>query len=62
MGYYKPFLGRMGVKPDQFVEMANTYVKEILGYSEKLPPPMEARTVGKMGLKGVKGLNIVKHR
>ena len=62
LGYYKQFLGKMGVKPQQFVEMANIYAMEILGYPGTLPPPMEARTVGKMGLKGVKGLNIVKQK
>ena len=33
-----------------------TYNKERLGLRE--PPPLEAKTVGKMGLKGVPGLNI----
>ena len=62
LGYYKQFLSKMGVKPHQFVEMANTYVTVTLGYPGTLPPPIEARTVGKMGLKGVKGLNIVKQK
>lgn len=60
LGYYKQFLTKMNIKPQQFVEMANTYVKDILGYPGNLPPPMDPRTVGKMGLKGVKGLNIAK--
>ena len=62
LGYYKQFLVKMGMKPQQFVEMANMYATEILRYPGTLPPPIESRTVGKMGLKGVKGLNIVKKK
>ncbi|KAH8096356.1 helicase [Aureococcus anophagefferens] len=39
----------------RLVAEANDWAKEILGMAE--PPQLQAKTVGKMGLKGVRGLN-----
>lgn len=59
LGYYNSSTRVLGWDKASLVEWGNQYAIEVLGYDEggKLPP-MEAKTVGKMGLKGVKGLNI----
>lgn len=62
LGYYNVFMRRMGVTPDQFVEMANTYVMEVLGYKGNKPPPIMAKTIGNMGLKGARGFNVVRSK
>jgi ATP-dependent RNA helicase MSS116 len=59
LGYYMNFTKKMQVTLPQFVEMANTYVMEVLKYKGDKTPPMLAKTVGKMHLRGVPGLNIV---
>lgn len=57
LGFYNTNLkARCGVKgSDALVEFCNGFSAQ-LGFVE--PPPIEAKTVGKMGLKGVPGLNI----
>ena len=60
LGYYNPYMKKMAVTPPQFVEMANTYAMEILKYQGEQTPPMMAKAVGMMRLKGVPGLNIVR--
>ena len=60
LGYYIMYAKRMKVTLPQFVEMANTYALEVLKYQSDLPPPLMAKTVGMMKLKGVPGLNVVK--
>ena len=62
LGYYASWQKKMQVTPKQLVEMANVYVMEILRYKGDKPPPILAKTVGMMGLKGVPGLNIVKSK
>lgn len=60
IGYYVVHAKKMKVSLPQFVEMANTYAMEVLKYQSDLPPPLTAKTVGMMKLKGVPGLNVVK--
>lgn len=62
LGYYGTYLKKMQITPQQFVEMANTYVMEVLKYRGNRPPPIMAKTVGMMGLKGVPGFNLVKSK
>ncbi|CAL8464262.1 g3797 [Coccomyxa elongata] len=56
LGFYKGFLKMCKWTPERLVQAANQYAAT-LGCSG--PPPIEKRTVGKMGMKGVPGLNIV---
>lgn len=60
LGYYMVFVKRMQVTLPQFVEMANTWVLEVLKYQSDMPPPLMAKTVGMMKLKGVPGINVAK--
>ncbi|KAG6856979.1 hypothetical protein H0H87_011368 [Tephrocybe sp. NHM501043] len=71
LGYYKAHLKLMKWTSEKLVVEANKYVKEALGWKgteeleegqvgEGKPPSVEPKLVGKMGMKGVKGLNIVK--
>jgi ATP-dependent RNA helicase MSS116 len=55
LGYYKGNLRKCGWKPVELVEAANQWAKDV-GLSKQ--PRLEAKTVGKMGLKGVPGLLI----
>lgn len=57
LGYYKALLKAMGWTSAQLVQEANKYSSETLRYG-KVPPGIERKTIGKMGLKGVPGLNI----
>ncbi|GIL66839.1 hypothetical protein Vafri_20229 [Volvox africanus] len=57
LGYYKSH-EVLKFRPDQVVALANQYAAEVLGCPT--PPGLLAKTVGKMGLKGVPGLVIVK--
>ena len=54
LGFYKSAPG-MSMGAAQVVELANAFSR-IIGCAE--PPELEAKTVGKMGLKGVPGLRI----
>ncbi|KAF5391246.1 hypothetical protein D9757_003016 [Collybiopsis confluens] len=58
LGYYKGQSKTTKWSSEQLVAEANRYAKDSLGWKEASPPPLQAKTVGKMGLKGVKGLNI----
>jgi ATP-dependent RNA helicase MSS116 len=60
LGYYATSAKKMNLTLTQLVEIANTYAVEILRYKGGQPPPVLAKTVGLMGLKGVPGLNIQK--
>ena len=55
LGFHKTFTKQLQLSNEQLVEQANEYA-EGLGCPE--PPSIEKQTVGKMGLKGVRGLNI----
>lgn len=56
LGYYNSNLRRIGWNKNILVENANLFSKEVLNLP--LPPELQKRTIGKMGLKGVKGLRI----
>lgn len=56
MGFYNSFLRKLGWSKEDLVMQANDWVMGTLGRHE--PPEMEKKTIGKMGLKGVPGLNI----
>jgi ATP-dependent RNA helicase MSS116 len=54
LGYYTGRIKILGIEKKDIVEDANLFVKEVFGC--ELPPKLEKKTVGKMGLKGVPGL------
>lgn len=56
LGYYKAQLKTMGWTPEVLVKQANILARD--GLSCVDIPGVEKKTVGKMGLKGVPGLNI----
>ncbi|KAJ4388238.1 hypothetical protein N0V93_008845 [Gnomoniopsis smithogilvyi] len=58
LGYYKTHMKLLGWTPAELVRQANTYARDGLGAISV--PTVETRFVGKTGLKGVPGLNIVK--
>lgn len=60
LGFYKSYLKRMGWDDIRLVAEANKFALEGLGATEI--PSLEKSTVGKMGLKGVKGLVVVPNR
>lgn len=63
LGYYKSELRSLRWNADRLVQEMNVYASDALLYnggSGTTPPPLLAKTVGKMGLKGVSGLNIVR--
>lgn len=57
LGYYKNHLKGLGWTPERLVTEGNRYA--IDGLHAGGVPEIQKTTVGKMGLKGVKGLNIV---
>ncbi|TRM67745.1 P-loop containing nucleoside triphosphate hydrolase protein [Schizophyllum amplum] len=58
MGFYKQYLSKMRWKPQDLVDRAAVFVHEGLGWENSQLPTLRKQTVGKMGLKGVRGLNI----
>jgi len=56
MGFYNSYLGKLHWSKEDLVSHANYYAVECMKLSG--PPPLEPKTVGKMGLKGVPGLVI----
>ncbi|KAF9070704.1 P-loop containing nucleoside triphosphate hydrolase protein [Rhodocollybia butyracea] len=60
LGYYKQYSKATKWSSAELVEEAEKYARKVMGWKDVLPPPVLAKTVGMMGLKGVKGLNIVK--
>eukprot|EP00929_Paragymnodinium_shiwhaense_P040168 TRINITY_DN2098_c0_g3_i1.p1 TRINITY_DN2098_c0_g3~~TRINITY_DN2098_c0_g3_i1.p1 ORF type:complete len:657 (-),score=121.64 TRINITY_DN2098_c0_g3_i1:81-2051(-) len=61
LGYYNGLCPkRIAWSKPQLVEQANLYADVVLKFHDS-PPEMQAKTVGKMGLKGVPGLNIEGH-
>ncbi|KAH8838844.1 hypothetical protein MCOR27_002549 [Pyricularia oryzae] len=58
LGFYKVFTKPLGWDNEQLVREANKLALEGFGAPEV--PPLNKSTVGKMGLKGVKGLVVVK--
>jgi ATP-dependent RNA helicase MSS116, mitochondrial len=55
LGFHKAFTNKLGLKNETLVQEANEY-SEAIGCPE--PPMIDKRVVGKMGLKGVRGLNV----
>lgn len=50
LGFYNSHLKRLNWSREECVARANEYACTVLGLSS--PPPLEAKTIGKMGLKG----------
>jgi ATP-dependent RNA helicase MSS116, mitochondrial len=57
LGYYKAHSRAMGWDDERLVAEANKFALEVLGTGEV--PGLQKSTVAKMGLKGVRGLNVV---
>eukprot|EP00993_Chasmostoma_nieuportense_P000072 NODE_1066_length_1677_cov_66.198710_g865_i1.p1 GENE.NODE_1066_length_1677_cov_66.198710_g865_i1~~NODE_1066_length_1677_cov_66.198710_g865_i1.p1 ORF type:complete len:363 (-),score=100.06 NODE_1066_length_1677_cov_66.198710_g865_i1:68-1156(-) len=57
LGFYISASKTHKLSKAQLVVVANRYVMNLFGLG--MPPPLEKRTVGKMGLKGVPGVRIV---
>ncbi|KAL1706376.1 P-loop containing nucleoside triphosphate hydrolase protein [Schizophyllum commune] len=58
MGFYKQYVGKMKWTAQGLVDRAAVFVYEGLGWPSPQLPTLRKQTVGKMGLKGVRGLNI----
>eukprot|EP00163_Fabomonas_tropica_P017988 TRINITY_DN31_c5_g1_i1.p1 TRINITY_DN31_c5_g1~~TRINITY_DN31_c5_g1_i1.p1 ORF type:complete len:585 (-),score=130.05 TRINITY_DN31_c5_g1_i1:305-1798(-) len=56
MGFYNSNLKRCRIDKPRLVQLANQWVTSVVRAQEI--PQLEAKTVGKMGLKGVPGLNV----
>jgi ATP-dependent RNA helicase MSS116 len=56
LGFYNSHLKRLNWSREECVARANEFAYTVLGLAS--PPPLDAKTVGKMGLKGVAGLVI----
>lgn len=54
--FYKGALRRLRWTPDTLVSSANSWAMDVWGLAS--PPPLQARTIGKMGLRDVDGLVI----
>lgn len=54
LGFMKGFINKLRLSPEGLVAMANELAIQAFGCPE--PPPMERKTIGKMGLKGVQGI------
>ena len=54
LGFMKGFMNKMRFKPEDLVAYANEFAVQGMGCPE--PPEIEKKVVGKMGLKGVRGL------
>jgi ATP-dependent RNA helicase MSS116 len=55
LGFYKGLMRRMKMAPYQLVDVANAFSREM---GLKNVPYLQAKTVGKMGLKGTPGLKV----
>ncbi|RMY73695.1 hypothetical protein D0863_03700 [Hortaea werneckii] len=55
LGFHKTFMKQLRLDPAGLVEMANEYARS-MGCLE--PPVIDKQVVGKMGLKGTRGLNV----
>ena len=58
MGFYNSFLRKLGWTKEELVRQANDLALNCWHLHEL--PQLEAKTVGKMGLKGVPGLNVAR--
>ena len=55
LGFYNSMLRKLRWGKPDLVRTANFWACDVMGYGDK-PPALQARTVGKMGLKGTPGL------
>jgi ATP-dependent RNA helicase MSS116, mitochondrial len=62
LGYYNTFAKILGWNKAWLVDEAGRYVREAMRWEGSELPEVERRTLGKMGLKGVPGLNVVGRR
>lgn len=64
LGYYNSSVRKLGWNQTDLVRHANEYARDVLRTepqgSSWTPPGLLAKTVGKMGLKGVPGLNVLR--
>ncbi|KAI0405593.1 ATP-dependent RNA helicase MSS116 [Xylaria palmicola] len=60
LGFYKSYVKRMGWDNVRLVAEANKYALQGLGAAEV--PSLEKTIIGKMGLRGVRGLTVIKNR
>lgn len=60
LGYYNNHMKGLRWDKEELVRQANTYARDALGAPET--PAIQRSTVGKMGLRGTRGLNIVPDR
>lgn len=63
LGYFKGELKLLRWGVPELIARVNEYAQHALMYrggQSDQPPPLQAKTVGKMGLKGVQGLNVVR--
>jgi len=59
MGYYNSSTRALGWSKEELVRQAENFAREVCGWEERDAPPVDPRMVGKMGLRGVRGLNVV---
>lgn len=60
LGYYNTYLKKLRLSKENLVENAYEFARTINALDENgMPPALQKRTVGKMNLKGVRGLNIM---
>jgi ATP-dependent RNA helicase MSS116 len=59
LGVYQTSIKGLGWTKSDLVAAANTFVRTALGWTEPELPSIEKKTVGKMNLKGIPGLNVV---
>lgn len=55
LGFYKTYLRLIGWSSQELVDKANWWICGVIGSPR--PPALKKRTIGKMGLRGVRGLN-----
>ncbi|KAJ7129348.1 P-loop containing nucleoside triphosphate hydrolase protein [Mycena epipterygia] len=59
LGVYNSSMKGLRWDRDELVRRGNEFAASSLGWREPQLPPIEKKTIGKMGLRGVQGLNIV---
>jgi hypothetical protein len=59
LGYYNTYAKILGWSKAKLVDEAGRYVREAMRWEGAELPEIERRTLGKMGMKGVPGLNVV---
>ncbi|KAJ7094471.1 P-loop containing nucleoside triphosphate hydrolase protein [Mycena belliarum] len=59
LGVYNSSLKGMGWTRDDLVRHGNQFAVSALGWTEPEMPSIDRRTIGKMNLKGIQGLNVV---